>query len=110
MVVLFLKSSIETTAHTLAATLGFLALNQDVQDEVFEQIKEVVGYGRDPVSFLLSILALFIYFPQEIEDYHNLNKVLAAFFEALRLFRKNVSSTSQHQFNHFTSVGSSHDS
>ncbi|KAJ3878539.1 cytochrome P450 [Lentinula edodes] len=60
----------ETTAHTLAATLGFLALNQDVQDEVFEQIKEVVGYGRDP----------------EIEDYHNLNKVLAAFFEALRLF------------------------
>ncbi|KAJ3796245.1 cytochrome P450 [Lentinula aff. detonsa] len=60
----------ETTAHTLAATLGFLALNQDVQDEILEQIKEVVGYNRDP----------------EFEDYHKLNKVLAAFFEALRLF------------------------
>ncbi|KAJ4473118.1 cytochrome P450 [Lentinula aciculospora] len=60
----------ETTAHTLAATLGFLAINQDVQDEVFEQVNEVVGYNRDP----------------EFEDYHNLNKVLAAFFEALRLF------------------------
>ncbi|KIK52840.1 hypothetical protein GYMLUDRAFT_49679 [Collybiopsis luxurians FD-317 M1] len=60
----------ETTAHTLAATLGFLALNQDAQDEVFEQIEEVVGFDRDP----------------EFEDYNNLNKVLAAFFEALRLF------------------------
>ncbi|KAJ3761578.1 cytochrome P450 [Lentinula raphanica] len=60
----------ETTAHTLAATLGFLALNQDVQNEVFKQIEEVIGHSRDP----------------EFEDYHKLNKVLAAFFEALRLF------------------------
>jgi len=60
----------ETTAHTLAATLGFLSLNQDIQDEVVEQIREVVGYDRDP----------------QFEDYNNLNKVLAAFFEALRLF------------------------
>ncbi|KAF5343692.1 hypothetical protein D9757_014535 [Collybiopsis confluens] len=60
----------ETTAHTLAATLGFLAINKNAQDEVYEQIKEVVGVDRDP----------------EFEDYGNLNKVLAAFFEALRLF------------------------
>jgi len=60
----------ETTAYTLAATLGLLALNQDSQDEVYQQIEEVIGHDRDP----------------EIEDYHNLNKVLAAFFEALRLF------------------------
>ncbi|KAE9404988.1 cytochrome P450 [Gymnopus androsaceus JB14] len=60
----------ETTAHALAATLGFLAINQDAQDEVFEQINEVVGHDRDP----------------EFEDYQNLNKVLAAFFEALRFF------------------------
>ncbi|KAJ3973688.1 cytochrome P450 [Lentinula raphanica] len=58
------------SGHALAATLGLLALNQDSQDEVFEQIKEVVGYVRDP----------------EFDDYHKLNKVLAAFFEAVRLF------------------------
>ncbi|KAG6829041.1 hypothetical protein H0H87_012774, partial [Tephrocybe sp. NHM501043] len=60
----------ETTAHTLAATLGFLSLHQDLQDEVLEQIISVVGWDRDPVY----------------EDYNALNKVLAAFYESLRLF------------------------
>lgn len=40
---------IETTAHTLAATLGFLGLYEDIQEEVFEQIVSVVGLDRDPV-------------------------------------------------------------
>ncbi|KAK1225613.1 hypothetical protein PQX77_011440 [Marasmius sp. AFHP31] len=60
----------ETTAHTLAATLALLAVTPDAQDEVLQQIIDVVGWDRDP----------------EFSDYHTLNKVLAAFYEALRLF------------------------
>ncbi|KAG6917128.1 hypothetical protein DXG01_003794 [Tephrocybe rancida] len=60
----------ETTAHTLAATLGFLSLYQDIQEEVLEQIISVVGWDRDPTY----------------EDYSSLNKVLAAFYESLRMF------------------------
>ncbi|KAK7034506.1 hypothetical protein VNI00_012353 [Paramarasmius palmivorus] len=60
----------ETSAHTLAATLGFLAYYTEAQDEVLQQIIDVVGWERDPV----------------FEDYNNLNKVLGAFYEALRMF------------------------
>uniref|UniRef100_A0A0W0FX74 Cytochrome P450 n=1 Tax=Moniliophthora roreri TaxID=221103 RepID=A0A0W0FX74_MONRR len=60
----------ETSAHTLAATLGFLAYYTEAQDEVFQQIMDVVGWDRDPA----------------FDDYNNLNKVLGAFYEALRLF------------------------
>jgi hypothetical protein len=41
----------ETTAHSLAATLGFIGLHDDIQNEVLEQIVSVVGYDRDPVCF-----------------------------------------------------------
>ena len=40
---------LETMAHTLAATLGFLALHKDIQKEVYEQIISVVGPDRDLV-------------------------------------------------------------
>ncbi|KIK06373.1 hypothetical protein K443DRAFT_674356 [Laccaria amethystina LaAM-08-1] len=60
----------ETTAHALAATLGFLAVYDDIQEEVFQQITSVVGWERDPV----------------FDDYAKLDKVLSAFYEALRLF------------------------
>ena len=40
---------IETTAYSLAATLGLLALNNDVQDEIFRHIISVVGYDHAPV-------------------------------------------------------------
>ncbi|KAL0067455.1 hypothetical protein AAF712_005443 [Marasmius tenuissimus] len=60
----------ETSAHTLAATLGFLAVDEAAQDEVLQEIIDVVGYDRDP----------------EFDDYNNLNKVLSAFYEALRMF------------------------
>ncbi|KAG5634767.1 hypothetical protein H0H81_000848 [Sphagnurus paluster] len=60
----------ETTAHTLTATLALLAVHQDIQDEILEQIVSVVGYDRDP----------------NYADYENLDKVLSAFYEALRLF------------------------
>ncbi|OJA13203.1 hypothetical protein AZE42_14158, partial [Rhizopogon vesiculosus] len=36
----------ETTAHTLAATLGFLSLNPSVQEEIVVQIHEVTK-GRE---------------------------------------------------------------
>ncbi|KAG6830546.1 hypothetical protein H0H87_007745 [Tephrocybe sp. NHM501043] len=60
----------ETTAHTLSATLALLALHQDIQTEILEHIVEVVGYEHDPMY----------------NDYDKLNKVLATFLEALRLF------------------------
>ncbi|PAV19758.1 cytochrome P450 [Pyrrhoderma noxium] len=59
----------ETSGHTLAATLGFLGIYQEEQEAIYEQIMEVVGDGRDP----------------NFEDYSSLYKVLAAFYEALRL-------------------------
>ena len=39
----------DTTAHTLAAALGFLGLHEEIQEEVYEQIISVVGPDRDPV-------------------------------------------------------------
>lgn len=60
----------ETTAHSLAATIGFLGFHEDIQEEVLEQIHSVVGHDRDPI----------------FEDYAKLDKVLAAFYEALRMF------------------------
>ena len=41
----------ETTAHTLAATLGFLGIHPEIQREVYEEIVQVVGHDRDPVSY-----------------------------------------------------------
>ncbi|KAG6828737.1 hypothetical protein H0H93_014767, partial [Arthromyces matolae] len=38
----------ETTAHTLSSTLALLALHQDIQEEILEQIISVVGHDRDP--------------------------------------------------------------
>ena len=41
---------VETSGHTLAATLGFLGIYQEEQEAIYEQIMEVVGDGRDPVN------------------------------------------------------------
>ncbi|KAJ7753634.1 cytochrome P450 [Mycena maculata] len=60
----------ETTAHTLAATLGFMAIHDDIQDEVLAQITDVVSADRDP----------------QFEDYSKLDKVLAIFYESARMF------------------------
>ncbi|KAG6909412.1 hypothetical protein DXG01_000565 [Tephrocybe rancida] len=73
--------SSETTAHTLSATLALLALHQEIQDEILEHILSVVGCDHDPVSINNYDIQIF-------SDYANLNKVLATFYEALRLFRK----------------------
>jgi len=60
----------ETTAHTLDATIGFLALYEDIQEEVYMQIKEVAPNNTTPLH----------------TDIKNLYKVLASFLEAARLF------------------------
>ncbi|KAI0262511.1 cytochrome P450 [Gloeopeniophorella convolvens] len=60
----------ETTAHTLAATLGFLGIHPEIQKEVYEQIVDIVGLERDPA----------------FDDFVKLEKVANVFYEALRLF------------------------
>ncbi|KAJ7033726.1 cytochrome P450 [Mycena alexandri] len=67
---LFMFAGHETTAHSLAATFGYMAIHQDIQDEVVEQIISVVGPDRDP----------------HFDDYSKLDKVLAIFYEAARMF------------------------
>ncbi|KAF8675334.1 hypothetical protein AX14_005122 [Amanita brunnescens Koide BX004] len=60
----------ETTAKTLAASLAYLSIYQDVQQEAYEQIISIAGQTADP----------------RFEDYDKLNKVLAVFLESLRLY------------------------
>ncbi|KAJ7108469.1 cytochrome P450 [Mycena epipterygia] len=67
---LFMFAGHETTAHTLAGTLGFMAIHEEIQDEIVEHIMSVVGPDRDP----------------EFDDYSKLDKVLAIFYEAARMF------------------------
>ncbi|KAJ6488028.1 cytochrome P450 [Mycena sanguinolenta] len=59
----------ETTANSLAVTLGYMSIHEEIQNEVVEQIMSVLGPTRDP----------------EYDDYLKLDKVLAAFYEATRL-------------------------
>ncbi|KAJ8597312.1 cytochrome P450 [Rhizopogon salebrosus TDB-379] len=66
----------ETTAHTLAATLGFLSLNPSVQEEIVAQIGEITkDRENDEIIF---------------EDYSRLDKILAAFYEGVRMFPAGV--------------------
>ncbi|KAG2154041.1 cytochrome P450 [Suillus clintonianus] len=66
----------ETTSHTLAATLGFLSLNPSIQEEIVEQFYEVTkGRENGEITF---------------EDYSKLDKALAAFYEAIRMFPSGV--------------------
>ncbi|KAH9973784.1 cytochrome P450 [Lactifluus volemus] len=60
----------ETTAYSLASTIGFLGLHSDIQEDLYEQIVEVVGHDREPT----------------FEDFPRLEKVAHAFYEALRLY------------------------
>ncbi|KAF9243481.1 cytochrome P450 [Melanogaster broomeanus] len=66
----------ETTAYTLSATLGFLALNVGLQDETVAQVQDVTRECDNGVL--------------PLEDYGKLDKVLAAFYEGTRLFPSGV--------------------
>jgi hypothetical protein len=84
-----LMVSAETTAYSLASTIGFLGLHSDIQEDLYEQIVEVVGHDREPVSYNVSriISCCDIEVPQTFEDFPRLEKVAHAFYEALRLYR-----------------------
>jgi hypothetical protein len=41
--------TVETTASVLAATIGFLGVYSEVQDDIYQKVIEVVGHDRDPV-------------------------------------------------------------
>ncbi|KAJ7634851.1 cytochrome P450 [Roridomyces roridus] len=68
----------DSTTHALAAALCFMAAHPNIQDEVVEQINSVAGLDRE--------LASFVSFANEFDDYSKLDKVLAIFYEAARMF------------------------
>ncbi|KAK7044662.1 cytochrome P450 [Favolaschia claudopus] len=59
----------KTTANSLAVTLAFMAIDVDLQNEVLEQITFVLG-SRHELQY---------------DDYPKSDKVLACFFEAIRI-------------------------
>ncbi|EPQ50605.1 cytochrome P450 [Gloeophyllum trabeum ATCC 11539] len=61
----------ETTAHVLQACLAMLALQPEEQEVCYENITRVLGESRDPT----------------LEDFDALDKVVACFQEAARMFR-----------------------
>jgi len=67
---LMLFAGHETTAHSLAATVGLLGVYQEEQDIAYQQIQAVLADGREPT----------------LEDFESLDKVLYCFLEGLRLF------------------------
>ncbi|KZT20304.1 cytochrome P450 [Neolentinus lepideus HHB14362 ss-1] len=69
-VFMFLLAGHETTANALAATLGLLAVYQEEQDKVVEHIRHVLGPDRQPT----------------LDDFEALDKVLACFAEASRMY------------------------
>ncbi|KDQ14567.1 hypothetical protein BOTBODRAFT_110044 [Botryobasidium botryosum FD-172 SS1] len=67
---LMLFAGHETTAHSLAATVGLLGVYQEEQEIAYQQIQAVLADGREPT----------------LEDFGSLDKVLNCFLEGLRLF------------------------
>ncbi|EJD35890.1 cytochrome P450 [Auricularia subglabra TFB-10046 SS5] len=85
---IFLIAGHETTAHTLAFTLGLLALYQDEQDKVYQHIMSVIGKeGEIPVGMPITIShALLKTRAQGYEETNNFHYCLAVMYETLRLF------------------------
>ncbi|KAG9122952.1 hypothetical protein FRC07_000436 [Ceratobasidium sp. 392] len=67
---IFLVAGHETTAHALAFSLGLLALNPEVQEEVYAHIKSVIG-TREVIDYV---------------DLSDLKLVTGVFLEALRMY------------------------
>ncbi|KAK7008523.1 cytochrome P450 [Favolaschia claudopus] len=69
---LLMNAGHETTAKTLQAAIGFLALYEDIQEEAYQEIQEVLrASDSDDIAF---------------KDYPKLVKVQSCFLEASRLF------------------------
>ncbi|OBZ67417.1 hypothetical protein A0H81_12673 [Grifola frondosa] len=67
---IFLLAGRETTAHTISAALVLLALHEEEQEMLATHIREVLPDGRDPNE----------------HDIPLLDKVVACFYEAARMF------------------------
>jgi len=67
---MFLLAGHETTANTLCFALGLLALHQEEQEDLYQQIISVLQANRDP----------------RYEDLNSLKHCLAVIYETLRLF------------------------
>ena len=78
----------------MTATLAFLALDFDIQDELVSQVREVTKGRADDTLVsvyapqVLSSLNLNNVNAQLFEDGGKLDKVLGAFHEAIRMYRK----------------------
>ncbi|EIN04147.1 cytochrome P450 [Punctularia strigosozonata HHB-11173 SS5] len=66
---IFLFAGHETTAHTLVVTLALLAVHPEEQERIYRHVSDVVG-DREPT----------------FQDFSDLNPVLHAFSEAMRLY------------------------
>jgi len=60
----------ETTAHVMSALLGYLAIHQNEQEKVYQEIQSVLVGGRDPT----------------LDDLRALDYTLACFYESVRMF------------------------
>lgn len=58
----------QTTAHSLAFTLGLLAIYQEEQEKVYQECMSVVSDGRTPVSSCLCASPIRIIYFQSYED------------------------------------------
>lgn len=78
--------------HTLAATTGFLALYQEIQEELVKEIKTLEAKSISPVGHLISLrTSKNLICQSDVQSYSNFvhyDKILACFLESGRLFRK----------------------
>ena len=54
---------VETMAHILNATIGFLGLYENIQEDVYQNILSVAPHATPLASLLLQLPALFSYIP-----------------------------------------------
>ncbi|KAI0074855.1 cytochrome P450 [Panus rudis PR-1116 ss-1] len=66
----FMFAGHETTAHVLTATMAFLALYEDEQKKVYDEITSVLQNGRDPT----------------LEDFPQFKYLSCCFLEAARIY------------------------
>lgn len=85
---LFLFAGHETTAHSVAFTLGLLALYPEEQRKVVDQIQELQQEKHDFVrdSRGHQYFKLELVFIQNYEDLSKYTYTLAVLYEALRLY------------------------
>jgi hypothetical protein len=77
----------ETTAKTLDAAIGFLALYEDIQEDIYKEILALISNDGKLVRIVTFNFASSER-EQHFKDLPRLTKVQSCFLEAARLFRK----------------------